>query len=235
MNSVLLIAAVLVGALGLYLLMPGARLSFWRVAAFLLAAAGAAFVAVAAQAMPERAAQIWFGVFAVIGLIGAVRVVTSKQPVYSALFFVLVVLCVTGLLVLLGADFLGFGLLAIYAGAILVTYMFVIMLAQQNGTASYDHTARQPLLGVLAGFLLLGAISGAVVPRPAERDAVAAQARPLTETGRGTVRNVGVQLMTTYVVGIQLAGVLLLSSMVGAIAIARRRASTGEMVLGEVD
>ena len=235
MHSVLLGAAVLVGALGLYLLMPGARLGFWQGATLLLAAGGSAFLALGASYMPERAAGVWFSVFAAIGLIGGVRVITSKQPVYSALFFVLVVLCVTGLLVLLGADFLGFSLLAIYAGAILVTYVFVIMLAQQGGTASYDHTARQPLLGVLAGFLLLGAISGAVLPKANERAAVAAQATPLTDTGRGSVRNIGVQLMTTYVVGIQLAGVLLLASMVGAIAIARRKAMADAVELEEVD
>lgn len=230
MSVFLLTIMVLVGGVGLYLLMPGARLASWKAGLVLSAVAAAALLAEIGRHVPQAGTRTWFGIFALLGLIGATRVITNKQPVYSALFFILVALCVTGMLVLLDAQFLAAGLLAIYAGAILVTYVFVIMLAQTSGTASYDHTAREPLWGVVAGFLLFGAIAGALL-HVQEGGAIATVA--LTDAGRGTVRNIGVQLMTTYVVAIQLAGVLLLSAMVGAIAIARRKAATSEFA--EVD
>lgn len=237
MAAILLSIIVLAGAAGLYMLMPGARLSFWQGAGLLLTAATAGFLAFGTRHIPDRGLAIWFAAFAIIGLLGAIRVITSKQPVYSALFFILVALCVTGLLVLMNAEFLAAGLLAIYAGAILVTYVFVIMLAQQSGTSAYDHAARQPFLGVIAGFLLLGAIIGALTSSPLPGSAADATSAELAEFGRGTVENIGIQLMTTYAVAIQIAGVLLLSSMVGAIAIARRRAVADDpmMQFGEAD
>ena len=231
MSPAVLIGISAIGALGLYLLMPGARLSFKAGAVVLLLAAAAGLLAEAGRMLPTLGYQIPFGVFAFIGLLGAVRVISGKQPVYNALFFILVVICVTGLLVLMNAEFLAMGLLAIYAGAILVTYVFVIMLAQQGGTAAYDHTAREPFMGVVAGFLLLAAIAGALLSGPVP----AAAAGELVEAGRGTVRNVGVELLTTYVVGIQLSGVLLLAAMVGAIAIARRKAVVDSPMALEVD
>ncbi|MDX2199670.1 MAG: NADH-quinone oxidoreductase subunit J [Phycisphaerae bacterium] len=226
MTAALTTIGVLIGAVGLYLLMPGARLSSWKAATPLLLAACALAIGSSLQAFPAIYDKVAFSVFAAIGLLGGICVITNKQPVYSALFFVLVVVCVTGLLLLMQAQFLSMALLAIYAGAILVTYVFVIMLAQQGGTAAYDHTARSPLIGVLAGFVLLGIIS-AGLGRPEGGPPQIAMPSLAADAGAGTVRNVGLQLLTTYAVAIQIAGVLLLASMVGAVGIARRKASTG--------
>ena len=63
--------------------------------------------------------------------VGAIRVVTHPKPVYSALYFVLTVFASAGLFVLLWAEFMAAALVLIYAGAILVTYVFVIMLAAE--------------------------------------------------------------------------------------------------------
>ena len=68
--------------------------------------------------------------FASISVISAVQMITTSRPVYAALHFVLVVLASSGLLVTLGAEFLGFAVVIVYAGAILITYMFVLLLAQ---------------------------------------------------------------------------------------------------------
>src|SRR5262245_33130545 len=69
--------------------------------------------------------KIYSFVLGLMALGGAVRVVTHSKPVYSALFFVLVVLSTAALVVMVGADFLGAALVIVYAGAILVTYVFV--------------------------------------------------------------------------------------------------------------
>lgn len=226
MPPLIAIVLLLVGAVGLYLLMPGARLSVWPLGALILLGAVSGMLALLFTLFPEIGYYIPFAMLAFVGFAGGIAMITSKQPVYSALFFVLVVVCVTGLLVLSDAQFLAMGLLAIYAGAILVTYVFVIMLAQQGGTAAYDHTARAPFAGVVAGFLVLTALASAILSGPLpEQTAAAAELPP---EAFGTVRNMGIELLTTYVVGIQLSGILLLAAMVGAIAIARRKAALAE-------
>ena len=100
--------------------------------------------------------------FALISVISAVQMITTSRPVYAALHFVLVVLASSGLLVTLGAEFLGFAVVIVYAGAILITYMFVLMLAQQaqspdleDERPSYDRFAREPIGGPVVAFLLL--------------------------------------------------------------------------------
>src|SRR6185503_7620582 len=74
---------------------------------------------------------IYFWIFSAIALLGALRVVTHPRPVYAALYFVLTVFATAGLFILLWAEFMAAALVLIYAGAILVTYVFVIMLAAQ--------------------------------------------------------------------------------------------------------
>jgi NADH-quinone oxidoreductase subunit J len=157
--------------------------------------------------------------FAVVGLWGALRMITHTRPVYSALYFILVVVSTTGLLFLAEAEFLAGALLIIYAGAILVTYLFVIMLASQSGggPAAYDQRAREPFIGCLAGFILLGLIAGRTLTSGAELPTH----EPLVE-GAQKVAPVAASLLTTYMIGIQIVGVLLLAAMVGAVAIARR-------------
>jgi NADH-quinone oxidoreductase subunit J len=214
----LLVVLVALGAVGLYLALPGAR-SLPRAGALLLMGAAAALVTLLLQHIPGDGGA--FVVLALIGVGSAVRVITHPKAVYSALFFILVVVAVAGLLVLMQAEFLAAALLIIYAGAILVTYVFVIMLAQQTeGPGSVERTSREPLAGSAAGFLLLAVLgtrllgTGAASPAPGLLDAPAAT---------GTVTAVGTALFTKFVVGVQIAGLLLLAAMVGALAIARRR------------
>ena len=86
-----------------------------------------------------------------------------------------------GMLVMLEAEFMAFAMVIIYAGAILVTYVFVIMLASQSGEALSDRRARSPMAACLSGFLLLSTVSGAVAggkPPPADRRAAAVSVAP---------------------------------------------------------
>ena len=91
---------------------------------------------------------VYFWIFSAIALVGAVRVVTHPRPVYSALYFVLTVFATAGLFVLLWAEFMAAALVLIYAGAILVTYVFVIMLAAAvDAAAGRWTTARRARRG----------------------------------------------------------------------------------------
>ncbi len=216
MAPILLYVLLVLGAIGVLLALPGGRI---RVApAALIALAGLVGLLLLLFLPAAGGGQAgWMPALALLGLWGGVRVVTHGKPVYSALFFIVVVLSVAALLVLLEAEFLAAALVIIYAGAILVTYVFVIMLAQQAGSAPYDRSAREPLLGVLAGFVILAAVSSRLLA-PAPPDTTAASIS-------GGVGPVGTHLLTQYMVGVQVAALLLTAAMVGAIAIARRRAA----------
>jgi len=221
------------GALGLFLALPGGRQGLGRAGWVALAAGGGVLLAVLAH-LAGGGAQAWgaFIVCVVVALFGALRVITHPKPVYSALYFVLVIIAVTGLMVLMDATFVAAILVIVYAGAILVTYVFVIMMAQQSRPAPYDVRAREPLWGVLAGFALLTILSTYMLdttPRTsptaeaAVTSATTAATAALDAAAAGTVEHVGTPLLTHYVVGVQIIGVLLLAAMVGAIAIARRK------------
>jgi NADH-quinone oxidoreductase subunit J len=229
MTGALLIILLTLGGVGLYLAMPGGRLHAGRAALILLVGAAAALVALVLPLAGPYAGRVWFALLALIGLIGALRMITHRKPVYSALYFILVVIATSGLLILAEATFLAAALLIIYAGAILVTYVFVIMLAQQaGGPPPYDQRAREPFVGVVTGFILLAVLTVRLA-RGAGQPLEMSARDP--HTTLGGVTEVGLHLLTQYVVGIEITGVLLLAAMVGAIAIARRKALADE---GEV-
>lgn len=173
-----------------------------------------------------------FCILAVMGLAAAVRVVTHSRPVYSALYFVFVVLTTAAMLIQVGAEFLGAALVIVYAGAILVTYVFVIMLSQQSpemkGRIStmldYDRSAREPVWATLACFMLMAVLAGMIIENHWDPDKIARAIKPPASatTTKNTVE-LGKLLMTDFAVSVELAAVLLMVALVGAIAIARKR------------
>jgi len=153
-----LVAPALLGALAVYLLLPRPR-PFPRllgVTAGLAALALAGF-ALARPAAGSAARVEWllFGAFSALALAGGVALVTQTNPARGAVSFALVVLSTCGLFLLQAAPFLMAGTIIIYAGAIVVTFLFVIMLSQQRGPSDADARSREPLAACLAGGLLL--------------------------------------------------------------------------------
>ena len=220
------------GGAGIYFLMPKGDRPTVMVGTLLgLSAVVALLIVLATSVMSSGPGGGYFYLFATIALVAAARVITHPTPVYSALYFVLVVLAVAALLVLLHAEFLAVAMIIIYAGAILVTYLFVIMLASQGGSPTYDRRAREPFLAVLAGFVLMAAVAGRAGNLP---EHVAPQA-PVTLAAadeesatlpEGNTLAVGATVMTKYVVALEIAGMLLLIAMVGAIALSKKMVPT---------
>lgn len=220
-------AVAALGAVAVYLGMPKAGRPRRRGLAllFMMLAAGA-FCITMHRVLSEAANHIAFVLLALFALGGAARMVTHPRPVYSALYFIVVVLATTAMLVLAGAEFLAIALVIVYAGAILVTYVFVIMLSQQSGASAsrlqdavdYDRAAREPAWAVMAGFILTATIAGVIVSRPWPAYDAARAAKLADEN----TFQLGMWLMTDMAVSVQLAAVLLLVAMVGAIAIARK-------------
>jgi NADH:ubiquinone oxidoreductase subunit 6 (subunit J) len=148
----------LVGAIGVYLLLPRAR-SFpaaWGAVAGILGLLMASAWLTGNRLLVPDAILFW--IFSAIAIVAGVLLITQHNPVHAALSFALVVLSTCGLFLLQAAPFLMAGTVIVYAGAIVVTFLFVIMLAQQEGLSSADRRSREPLLSTLAGFVLLGAM-----------------------------------------------------------------------------
>lgn len=194
----------------------------------LLSVAVAGLWFLSSRLLAEGFDQPAFYVLTFLSVGGAIRVVTHPTPVYSALYFVLVVLSTAAMIILVGAEFLGAALVIVYAGAILVTYVFVIMLAQPASSASsrlatfgldYDRRAREPGWSVLAGFVLIATVSGMLVRREWPKYSAPAA----SELMENNTLEMGKMLMTDFAISVELAGVLLMVAMIGAIAIARRR------------
>ena len=166
-HPVFLYAGLALGAIGVCYAMPRASRGP-RELGGIVAAAGVGLVLLGLLLRgAEHVPNLFFYVFSLIGLGSALRVITHPKPVYAALFFILTVLSSAGLYVLLSAEFLTFALVIIYAGAILITYLFVIMLATQVSSEDApeapnesDAVSRAPFGAVLAGFVLLAALTG---------------------------------------------------------------------------
>jgi len=222
----ILYGVMLLGAAGLYGLLPRpqARRPAWAGVVVAIAIVGLAILGLRRMGDWDLR-RFYFWLLAIPALWGAVRVVSHPRPVYSAVYLVLVVLAVAGELILADAEFLGAALVIIYAGAILVTYVFVIMLAQQHGPAEYDNRAREPLAAVIVASLLVAAIAQLLTEQPV----AATQAAAAAASGDpGNVRQVAGTLLTRYFVALEVAGVLLWAAIVGAIWLVHRRVTADE-------
>jgi NADH:ubiquinone oxidoreductase subunit 6 (subunit J) len=102
-------------------------------------------------------AALFFG-FSGLAVGFAALMITSRNPARSALAFAVVILSTCGLFLLLAAPFLMAATIVIYAGAIIVTFLFVIMLSQQSGPSSADLRSREPELAVAAAFIFLATL-----------------------------------------------------------------------------
>ncbi len=161
-------AACVAGAIGLLFLLPRRGNRWWPIGAVLGGGAlGAGLLALARGPSAGAGVDVFFYLLAFLAVGGAVRMITHPRPVYAALYFILVVVATAGLFVQLAAEFMAFALIIVYAGAILITYLFVIMLAQEapddrhpNTLTEYDATAREPVASTIVGFVLLAALLG---------------------------------------------------------------------------
>jgi NADH-quinone oxidoreductase subunit J len=160
------------GAGGIALALPKRGKTLEFIGAILLAIAfglGALLLGLNATKAGQPMPNYFFYPFALIGLGAAVRMITHKRPVYSALYFIMTIIASCGMYLLLSAEFMAFALVIIYAGAILITYLFVIMLATQAPTGDKDEllddtdaVAREPMLACAIGFVLIGLITSAM-------------------------------------------------------------------------
>jgi NADH-quinone oxidoreductase subunit J len=234
-------AGLIIWVLGILWLLPARQVAQPRpkIPGLLLTAVGIILLCSSVgKAQSELASEVLFWLFSVSALLCGVLMVTSRNPVYGALWFALVTLSTCGLFLLQSAPFLAASTIIVYAGAVIVTFLFVIMLAQQGGALGYDQQSRQGIPATVAAFVLLGAIVMTLQMKPAADNAAAAAGvvaaatpatvgNPLSATDAehplGSMKGLGRSLFGDYLFAVELAGTLLLIASIGAIAIAPRR------------
>jgi NADH-quinone oxidoreductase subunit J len=227
MNELLPIlgAAIVLLALGLWLMLPRGGMP-GRALGTLLAAVSLGLVASQIPRLGSWAASGVFYVLAGVTVLAAVATVTFRNPVYSAIWFGLSLLGTAGLFLFQGAQFLGVATVVVYAGAILVTFLFVLMLAQPQGQAFYDRVSWSPGLSAMTGALVVAILTltiTGVFQNPVVEN------RPQAALPMAVLQNdiladqhmahLGAQLYSRYLVAVEVAGTLLLVALVGTVAI----------------
>ncbi len=164
------------------------------------------------------ATEILFWFLSALALFSALMVLVSKNPVHSVLWLIVVFFSISGHYILLNAQFLAIVNLIVYAGAIMVLFLFVIMLMNLNNSTEPQKNSLVKLAGVVAGCLLLTVFVSAVRSAQEIKDSQA-----LMNTGDiGLIENLGKVLFKDYVIPFELSSILFLSAMVGAVVIGKK-------------
>lgn len=157
-----------------------------------------------------------FLTLAAISILTALLMVLSKNPVHSVLYLILTFFTIAGQYVLLNAQFLAVVHIIVYAGAIMVLFLFVLMLLNLNKDTEPQKSTAWQFTGAISAGMLLVTIIGAL------RSGIQVQT-PENASGKvGLVENLGKVLFTDFVVPFELAGILFLAAMVGAVLVGKR-------------
>jgi NADH-quinone oxidoreductase subunit J len=167
--------------------------------------------------------DILFTSFAGLMVMAGCGMQVETRPVYSALWFALVILATCGLFLMQGAAFISAATIIVYAGAIVVTFLFVIMLARQGGKSNYDVRLMQPMLAMVTGGVLLAAMVYAIqqpVPEKTDVPSPGVNLSAPMESDLSTVAALGRSLFVDHLFAVELASILLLVAIFGTLVIA---------------
>ena len=162
--------------------------------------------------------QILFWFLSALALLSATMVLISKNPVHSILWLIVVFFAISGHYILLNAQFLAIVNLIVYAGAIMVLFLFVVMLMNLNSASEPQKNNRLRAAGIISGGCLL-----LLMVDIAQSTTELKSAKALTNTGStGLIKTLGMELFTNYAIPFEISSVLFLSAMVGAVVIGKK-------------
>ncbi len=163
-----------------------------------------------------------FYLFAIVAVVSAALVVTTRNPVHAVLFLILAFFNAAGLFVLMGAEFLAMILVIVYVGAVAVMFMFVVMMLDINFVELREGFLRYLPIGGLIGLVLLVELLVILGGWAISPDAPAAAKAPTPE-GVTNTDALGQLIYTHYLYLFQASGMILLIAMIGAIVLTYRR------------
>jgi len=166
---------------------------------------------------PLTEQYVMFGVVGAVALVTGMAMLTSRSAIYSALFLVLNLCSIAVFFLILGGQFIAVVQVSVYAGAIMVLFLFVIMLLGAAHTPGEQHLPWQPAVAVVLALVLLG-MTGYTVWRAAY-GWTALPAAPAELAG--SPEAIGKLLFSSYLLPFEVTSVLLLVAMVGAVVMTR--------------
>jgi len=227
-------------AVGLWWLLPGSSASR-RTLGGVLALVGFGFFGSQVPAVGDWCTKGMFHAISAATIVAAVATISCRKPVYSAIWFGMTLTGTAGLFLLAGAEFLAVATIVVYAGAILVTFLFVLMLSQPEGHTSYDRRSWEAMISAFTGAVLVGILTTMIgsaiakadqlppplsgdgqgvigdVGRVLARPARAGELKPTLQ--KPTISRLGAELFTRYLVAVEAVGALLFAALVGAAVI----------------
>lgn len=159
--------------------------------------------------------EVIFWVLTVIAISCALGVILSRNPVSSVLFLIATFFAVSGHYILMNAQFLAIVNIIVYAGAIMVLFLFVIMLMNLNADTEPQKNRLVQLAGVVSGGILFLVVLAAL---KSSTNNMMQQ----TATDIGLIKNLGMTLFTKFVLPFEIASVLFLSAMIGAVVLGKK-------------
>jgi NADH-quinone oxidoreductase subunit J len=161
--------------------------------------------------------QLLFWILSVAALFSAMMVVTSRNPVYSVIWLIVTFFALSGHYILLNAQFLAIVNIIVYAGAIMVLFLFVIMLMNLNKEAEPVKNRWLQIAGAMSGGSLLLVLVAAL-----KDTEINGQQVMVGQGSIGLIKTLGKELFTNYVVPFEISSILFLSAMVGAVVIGKK-------------
>ena len=162
-----------------------------------------------------------FYVFSAVMLFAALRVITARNPVHAALYLVLAFFQASGIWMLLKAEFLSITLVLVYVGAVMVLFLFVVMMIDINLDALkkdfWKHFPLAAFIGAVLALELASVLMGGFRSSQIAVDTSSVAGLPVSNT-----RDLGVLLYTEYLYPLEIAAVILLVAIVSAIALTMR-------------
>jgi NADH-quinone oxidoreductase subunit J len=164
--------------------------------------------------------EILFWFLTALSLFSALMVVFSNNPVHSVLWLIMVFIAITGHYILMNAQFLAIVNFIVYAGAIMVLFLFVIMFMNLNKETEPQKNLWIRLAAVLSGGVLMLVMIAALKDNGGTINSMEG------EGGIGLIKNLGKVLFTDYVLPFEISSVLFLSAMVGAVVLGKKESKS---------
>jgi NADH-quinone oxidoreductase subunit J len=160
--------------------------------------------------------QLLFFTLSALTILSALIVVFAKSPMYSVLSLIVCFFTIAGHYILLNAQFLAITHVIVYAGAIMVLFLFVVMLLNLNAESEPHKSPRLKLAAVIAAGMLFLTLIAAL------RTTQLGEFTPPPASMNGMVQHVGQRLFTDYLLPFEISSILFLSAMIGAVALAKK-------------
>jgi NADH-quinone oxidoreductase subunit J len=162
--------------------------------------------------------QIIFWFLSLLTVGSAIMVVASRNPVHSILFLIVTFIALTGHYIMLNAQFLAIVNLIVYAGAIMVLFLFVVMLMNLNRQGEPQKNLWMLVAGIMAGGGLLLVVVMAVKDMTGKPRTIDVEGGNI-----GLIKELGQRLFSDYVIPFEVSSILFLSAMVGAVLLSRKK------------